>query len=395
MIKLDISIASSWSNDEFLCSYFKDDSIIKVCFKDEASYLEFLKNPHISKNDFDNYSREFDLDSILASIDFPTLFKSTAPFFDVQAISQIPINYLKTKKKVYINIIDLPLEDRIKLIADPLIHDNVIFFDRYCNGKETKKSELVFIYNHLMDLALTIKLKNYTKAEMLFYIYDYLKKKVAKASEDIQGSRCLYDVLKGDAIVCTGYANYFLGLCEILGIPAELASWNPTDGEKIGHDSIIVYLNDRKYGLLGVYGIDPAWDSKKNEEDIDYKNNVENFLIPAVLEQRIKCINNLTPCVGNNYYGFFKSFDMYSKFPFMDLSYNSARRKSEIIYDYLNIGIPVDLRIANRELISLGSEEVDNEVIREIVTTVTPKTSEELEAIIKSRINTRSLKKNL
>lgn len=395
MIKLDISVASSWGNDEFLCSYFNDDNIIKVCFKDEASYLEFLKNPYISKEDFDNYSREFDLDSILANIDFSSLFKSTAPFFDVQAISQIPTNYLKTKKKVYINIIDLPLEDRIKLIADPLMHDNVIFFDRYCNGKETKKGELVFIYNHLMDLALTIKLKNYTKAEMLFYIYDYLKKKVAKTSEDIQGSRCLYDVLKGDAIVCTGYANYFLGLCEILGIPAELASWNPIDGEKMGHDSIIVYLNDRKYGLLGVYGIDPAWDSKKNEEDIDYMNNLENFLVPAVLEQRIKSINNLKPCTGNNYYSFFKSFDMYSKFPFMDLSYNSARRKSEIIYDYLNIGIPVDLRIANRELISLGSEDVDNEVIREIVTTVTPKTNEELEEIINSRINTRTLKKNL
>lgn len=376
MMKIFIDISSDLYDKVNLCSYTKEDNTIRVCFKDEQDFLNFSANPHISISDFDDYSKN-DVSIILPLIDFPTIFSEAIPHFDINSIKDIPINYLKTKKKVYLNILGLSLKDRLELINNPLIHENVLILDRYSSRKYLKSHELSYMYKYLLGIATKIKSQNYSQLETVYCIYTLLKEKIFKDSDDLASSRCLYDILRGDNIVCTGYVNYFLSLCEILSIPAERTNWISTNNED-GHDAVLVYVNDTKYDLIGIYGIDPTWDSKKNKDDESYKNNIENFLLPALMEEKSKSFNKLSISFGCSYFSFFKSYEMYKQFPFIKLNIEIAKKKAKNIYRFLNLEEPSNIDQAFNDLVKLGKKGIDFKTLKDVVTSVTPKSDKEL-----------------
>lgn len=383
MIKLDIVIGDCLDNEK--CLYYQGDNIIRLSFKNEDDYLNFSKNPHIKIEDFDPLSLEYNIDKLLSNIDFPKLFNESIPRFDITKISDLPIKFLSTKKKGYLNIIELPLKDRLSIINHPLVHENISIYDTYSNGKELSKDMLRKMYTYLFSIANNIKLMNYSQVEIIYSIYNLLKEKIYKEdNNDLDNSRCLYNVLWGDAIVCTGYANFFLSLCEILGIKAEKTGWSPSNSKEMGHDAIMVYINDSKYKIVGIYGIDVTWDAKKNIEDTSYKNNIENFLVPALMEEKIKSINGLNPSIGSDYYGFFKSYYLFKRFPFIDTNGKVVTRKVNKIYDYLRIEMPNNLDIAYKELLLLGHQTIDADTLKDIIQSVTPKNEEDINATLRT-----------
>ena len=112
-------------------------------------------------------------------------------------------------------------------------------------------------------------------------------------------SRDLYDILENEYMVCVGYANFLRDLLNKLGISnadysldVELSAYkakkqienNNSDYSNLsslekrdlislqqtyipmdtygGHDRVLVYIKDEKYGIDGMYFSDPTWDNE-------------------------------------------------------------------------------------------------------------------------------------
>ena len=118
------------------------------------------------------------------------------------------------------------------------------------------------------QISSKIEKYNLSPLEKIIYVYDEVKKREYKKSDkDIYESRDLDRVLHSDAIVCVGYSNLFNAILKNLGIKAI-----PLLSISARHQRSLVYIEDSKYNINGVYVFDPTFDSKKNEKYIDKYN---------------------------------------------------------------------------------------------------------------------------
>lgn len=385
MLKVDIIISKNdiYKNDK-VADYFDDSNILRLVFKSEDEYLNFLKNPQLTPQDFSKFNLESIPDKVQTILSYTKLYdliKSSTPTFELETINNLPTRILLTKRKIYLNIINLPLKDILNLLRNPQIHENVFFYDKYNEGKEMTLKELIEMYNKLLTLIKDVKDKNYSPAEKLFYAYNIVKSRIYKKEEkheDETISRNLAEILKCKKIVCEGFANFLLGLCEVLEIPAEKIIWIHKSKRKAGHDTVAVYLNDEKYNIHGIYAIDPTWDSKENEKDTTYKQYIRHFLVPMNIEKNEKAKSNIIPNVSCSYYRFFISYDLYQKLPFMDINKKIAFKKARKIFSYMQVPFIEDLDYLYQRLKEMGEQLLDNDTIAKIVTSVTPMDDKDL-----------------
>ena len=76
-------------------------------------------------------------------------------------------------------------------------------------------------------------------------------------------------------MVCAGYSNLLNAILRCLGFNAEaLISYDRR------HQRSIVYIEDKKYNIDGLYVFDPTWDRRQNKLDTDYINNYNYFALP-------------------------------------------------------------------------------------------------------------------
>ena len=282
MYKVDVIISK---NDiypkEKLADLF-DDNVLRLSFKTEQQYLAFMNNPQLSIENFNiipGLSSEEDINKLLENIDLPKALKDTRPMIEILDIKDLPIKLLERKEKLALNLSNLNFEDSYSIITHPLISENVTFYRKYDEGRETTLKEMIDVYNGLLSLAKTAIDNNYSPAESIFYIYNIAKKRIyneENQEEKYCKSRSITDILNGDKIVCTGYSNLVAAIANILHIPVEISYWDDITDKTAGHAANIVYLNDPKYNICGIYAIDATWDSRKNEEDTDYENNIEH-----------------------------------------------------------------------------------------------------------------------
>lgn len=391
MLKVDIIISKNdiYKNDK-VADYFDDSNVLRLVFKSEDEYLNFLKNPQLTPQDFSKFNLESIPDKVQTILSYTKLYdliKSSTPTFELETINNLPTRILLTKRKIYLNIINLPLKDILNLLRNPQIHKNVFFYDKYNEGKEMTLKELIEMYNKLLTLIKNVKDKNYSPAEKLFYAYNIVKSRIYKKEEkheDETISRNLAEILKCKKIVCEGFANFLLGLCEVLEIPAEKIIWIHKSKRKAGHDTVAVYLNDEKYNIHGIYAIDPTWDSKENEKDTTYKQYIRHFLVPMNIEKNEKAKSNIIPNVSCSYYRFFISYDLYQKLPFMDINKKIAFKKARIIFSYMQVPFIEDLDYLYQRLKEMGEQLLDNDTIAKIVTSVTPMDDKDLKKTLSS-----------
>lgn len=391
MLKVDIIISKNdIYKDDKVADYFDDSNVLRLVFKSEDEYLNFLKNPQLTSQDFSKFNLESIPDKIQTILSYTKLYdliKSSSPTFELETINNLPTRILLTKRKIYLNIINLPLKDILNLLRNPQIHEKVFFYDKYNEGKEMTLKELIEMYNKLLTLIKDVKDKNYSPAEKLFYAYNIVKSRIYKKEEkheDETISRNLAEILKCKKIVCEGFANFLLGLCEVLEIPTEKIIWIHKNKRKSGHDTVAVYLNDEKYNIHGIYAIDPTWDSKENEKDTTYKQYIRHFLVPMNMEKNEKAKSNIIPNVSCSYYRFFISYDLYQKLPFMDINKKIAFKKARKIFSYMQVPFIEDLNYLYQRLKEMGEQLLDNETIAKIVTSVTPMDDKDLKKTLSS-----------
>lgn len=391
MLKVDIIISKNdiYKNDK-VADYFDDSNVLRLVFKSEDEYLNFLKNPQLTSQDFSKFNLESIPDKVQTILSYTKLYdliKSSTPTFELETINNLPTRILLTKRKIYLNIINLPLKDILNLLRNQQIHENVFFYDKYNEGKEMTLKELIEMYNKLLTLIKDVKDKNYSPAEKLFYAYNIVKSRIYKKEEkheDETISRNLAEILKCKKIVCEGFANFLLGLCDVLEIPTEKIIWIHKSKRKAGHDTVAVYLNDEKYNIHGIFAIDPTWDSKQNEKDTTYKQYIRHFLVPMNMEKNEKAKSNIIPNVSCSYYRFFISYDLYQKLPFMDINKKIAFKKARIIFSYMQVPFIEDLDYLYQRLKEMGEQLLDNDTIAKIVTSVTPMDDKDLKKTLSS-----------
>ena len=391
MLKVDIIISKNdIYKDDKVADYFDDSNVLRLVFKSEDEYLNFLKNPQLTSQDFSKFNLESIPDKVQTILSYTKLYdliKSSTPTFELETINNLPTRILLTKRKIYLNIINLPLKDILNLLRNPQIHENVFFYDKYNEGKEMTLKELIEMYNKLLTLIKDVKDKNYSPAENLFYAYNIVKSRIYKKEEkheDETISRNLAEILKCKKIVCEGFANFLLGLCEVLEIPTEKIIWIHKSKRKAGHDTVAVYLNDEKYNIHGIYAIDPTWDSKENEKDTTYKQYIRHFLVPMNMEKNEKAKSNIIPNVSCSYYRFFISYDLYQKLPFMEINKKIAFKKARKIFSYMQVPFIEDLDYLYQRLKEMGEQLLDNDTIAKIVTSVTPMDDKNLKKTLSS-----------
>ncbi len=391
MLKVDIIISKNdIYKDDKVADYFDDSNVLRLVFKSEDEYLNFLKNPQLTSQDFSKFNLESIPDKVQTILSYTKLYdliKSSTPTFELETINNLPTRTLLTKRKIYLNIINLPLKDILNLLRNPQIHEKVFFYDKYNEGKEMTLKELIEMYNKLLTLIKDVKDKNYSPAEKLFYAYNIVKSRIYKKEEkheDETISRNLAEILKCKKIVCEGFANFLLGLCEVLEIPTEKIIWIHKNKRKSGHDTVAVYLNDEKYNIHGIYAIDPTWDSKENEKDTTYKQYIRHFLVPMNMEKNEKAKSNIIPNVSCSYYRFFISYDLYQKLPFMDINKKIAFKKARKIFSYMQVPFIEDLNYLYQRLKEMGEQLLDNDTIAKIVTSVTPMDDKDLKKTLSS-----------
>lgn len=391
MLKVDIIISKNEIyKDDKVADYFDDSNVLRLVFKSEDEYLDFLKNPQLTSQDFSKLNLESIPDKVQTILSYTKLYdliKSSTPTFELETINNLPTRILLTKRKIYLNIINLPLKDILNLLRSSYIHENVFFYDKYNEGKEMSLKELIEMYNKLLTLIKDVEDKNYSPAEKLFFAYNTVKSRIYKKEEkheDETISRNLAEILKCKKIVCEGFANFLLGLCEVLEIPTEKIIWIHKSERKAGHDTVAVYLNDEKYNIHDIFAIDPTWDSKQNEKDTTYKQYIRHFLVPMNMEKNEKAKSNIIPNVSCSYYRFFISYDLYQKLPFMDINKKIAFKKARKIFSYMQVPFIEDLDYLYQRLKKMGEQLLDNDTIAQIVTAVTPMDDKDLKITLSS-----------
>lgn len=133
---------------------------------------------------------------------------------------------------------------------------------------------------------ITMKIKQYNLSplERLIMVYDIVKNNFyhKEINENYLISRTLDNVLNSDYIVCVGYIALINAILKNLDINAKPIFCQAKDGK---HCRGIVYLNDEKYNINGVYILDPTWDSKRSSTS-DKLDRYNYFLLPIEIAEK-------------------------------------------------------------------------------------------------------------
>lgn len=167
------------------------------------------------------------------------------------------------------NFTDLEIAFFMELEAKLKARGMIISF----NGgykKDYTLAELIQADKTLDHIINKINSFGFSPFEKYLYIYHYLANKKFK-KEDIVGEenykpRDVISVMTSDYIVCEGYARLMKYLCDNVGITCICQTLTVNKGlEK--HMNNLVYLDDDKYDIHGLYYADVTWDNIGNHGD--------------------------------------------------------------------------------------------------------------------------------
>ena len=165
------------------------------------------------------------------------------------------------------NFTDLEIGFFMELEAKLKAHGLVLSF----NGgykRDYTLEELIQADTTLDLLINKINQSGLSQFEKYLYIYTYLANKRFK-KEDVVGEedykpRDVISVMISDYIVCEGYARLMKYLCDNVGITCICQTLAINQGlEK--HMNNLIYLDDDKYNIHGLYYSDVTWDNIGND----------------------------------------------------------------------------------------------------------------------------------
>ncbi len=174
---------------------------------------------------------------------------------------------------------------QFKLVSELLKRENVSF------GFEDMEytwsiDEVENANNQISETSSKIKQRGFSPYEKLLSAYFTVTSRpyIAEDENDHSSqSRSVYGVLNSEKIVCVGFSELFKAIIEDVGDEniklfknhVEVLDDDNTATE--GHQNLIVYLKDEKYGIDGYFYLDPTWDCAEVKGRIGFLNH---FMVP-------------------------------------------------------------------------------------------------------------------
>ena len=394
-MKIQIFINRTFDNDSIEVT---SDYLI-FYFKSVDSYKSFRTTISLDKEFEDEPDTFYKLKDILMGLNykkFKKLFKRVKPmakYYNLdQDLSNIDI-------PIIIDLSGLSFTEKIDILTTPSISNkyNLFFTDEYTTGEYITQREMIDMYQNILEDYETIQNNNYSITEALFYIYNKYKNRIykeEKSNEKSALSRSLNQIMKSDNIVCVGYANYLNAIASILNIPVFPLEWLDRFNPNSGHRENIAVINDPKYDIKGVFTIDITWDSKKDENDTEYQNNIRHFLVPPLQNSFEKNHKGLVLPTDNIYYSIIYRYRRYLKIKEAGVNNAILWENKRIVIDAINklyslLNLPeikgdCDLDIEIKKIKKIGKKTIPEETLKNIINNVTPRSEEELDNMLNS-----------
>ena len=394
-MKIIVFINRTFDNDSIEVT----DNYLIFYFKSVDSYKSFRTALSLDKEFEDEPDTFYKLKDILMGLNyekFKKLFKRVKPiakYYNLdQDLSNIDI-------PIIIDLSGLSFTEKIDILTTPSISNkyNLFFTDEYTTGEYITQVEMIDMYQNILEDYETIQNNNYSITEALFYIYNKYKNRIykeEKSNEKSALSRSLNQIMKSDNIVCVGYANYLNAIASILNIPVFPLEWLDRFNPNSGHRENIAVINDPKYDIKGVFTIDITWDSKKDENDTEYQNNIRHFLVPPLQNSFEKNQKGLVLPTDNIYYSIIYRYRRYLKIKEAGVNNAILWENKRIVIDAINklyslLNLPeikgdCDLDIEIKKIKKIGKKTIPEETLKNIINNVTPRSEEELDNMLNS-----------
>lgn len=394
-MKIIVFINRTFDNDSIEVT----DNYLIFYFKSVDSYKSFRTTISLDKEFEDEPDTFYKLKEILMGLNyekFKKLFKRVKPmakYYNLeQDLSNIDI-------PIIIDLGGLSFTEKIDILTTPSISNkyNLFFTDEYTTGEYITQREMIDMYQNILEDYETIQNNNYSITEALFYIYNKYKNRIykeEKSNEKSALSRSLNQIMKSDNIVCVGYANYLNAIASILNIPVFPLEWLDRFNPNSGHRENIAVINDPKYDIKGVFTIDITWDSKKDENDTEYQNNIRHFLVPPLQNSFEKNHKGLVLPTDNIYYSIIYRYRRYLKIKEAGVNNAILWENKRIVIDAINklyslLNLPeikgdCDLDIEIKKIKKIGKKTIPEETLKNIINNVTPRSEEDLDNMLNS-----------
>lgn len=309
---INISLDSLDSLKSFLSGSFnyldfekelREECFIKYDFNDSETELYIKKR----LNDFNYFYQQI----INGNYTFNYLDicdNNKIAFEDIKSI----IISLKDRIR-FINMNNLDINIIYKILKDIEINNKVNIITKYNYFDSCTKKEILELMDFLNNTKYLINRYNLSPFEICIFVNDLIKERPYKennfsidnniSQEEIWNnsvnSRSIMKVLKNDEIVCAGFSNLFSAVLDYVGIKSITIDYVPKLKKENGHMANIVYINDNKYNVNGLYEIDTtAGRVYTSDGAYDYKKSLQNyyhFARPLDKAFSIKQHNNLEP----------------------------------------------------------------------------------------------------
>lgn len=379
---------------------------LTLYFDTPKEFKEFLKNPVPKVEDFDEYSNTSDILDFLSFIinhshKYIKAITSANPHIELNETSPINSELFTIGIPSTINIKGLSFNKKLEILTHPKLNDSIAFLDDYTLNDEIPASVLQEMYETIWAMCESVKSKGFSPAEYFFYIYNKLKEREyiqENENDSPLKSRSLVEVLKNDEIVCVGFSNYFLAIADVIGLIAKPIRWENIDEQEPGHESVIVFLNDPKYRIMGIFDFDTTWDAKKEKNKETYKNNIRHAFIPPVIDAREKELNGLITPSGNSYHNIFSAYESLQKLEILKAPEIIIKHSKIIVVKRINdfysllgchyqIDDNCDLESEIAKVQKYGYNRIPITTLENIILAVTPKSEEDLSTTIQTNPN--------
>ena len=238
--------------------------------------VEYLSNggdpSKIDVSKVDCYEDFFDeIDNICKkrNVETPIKFNYTYDYKNIDDFKN-KISNLKTKKEIVLfnlGLIGSNHEFEISKEIDYLNQLKDEGYKIYFQYKNDMEDSKIIDLNTIIDsekflnmIVDDIKSRNLSPFEQYLLVFQLVRNfkdyKEECAGESLSESRGLYRILNNDYIVCAGYTELLVTLCERLGINAKLEK---LISKSVPHARPYFHLIDEKYGIDGFYISEPTW----------------------------------------------------------------------------------------------------------------------------------------
>ena len=412
-MKLEIIIDSSAINQSLFIDAYNENNHITIFFSNIENYEQFINTFTYDATFFTELGKKITLKKVIKHLNvFESDLKS-------EIINAIPIIYLKTykgkienifktNKPLIIDFNNLELDEILSILTHPENNNpNILYKCEIASNELLTLQETIDMYQHILNISDKIKKRNYSPLETIYYIYYNLKAKMynkENENESLSTSRSINQIRKTNKIVCEGYSNYFFAVARFLNLSVFKLTWASKDKDKPGHAENIVFINDSKYEVTGIYAIDTTWDSKRDENDVRYKHNIRHFLIPLSVNETEKATQNLIFPDDNIYYSIIKAYERYKKFielnaPSFIINEELKRliKKINKLYDLLSINFKIteqsDIDKEIKKIIMLANKLISPTILENVIWEVSKPSDDELNKMIKTSYHYQLLPK--